>query len=229
MSEAQAEINAITQKLFFHLPQIRTPAGLVLGAGALTALVAKRAAESFLRRDVGKFITTGGVDVQESPFYTQMLPLITQAKLPLPQEGEVEGEYAARILMDNGVPENHITIENESFNTGENIGFSTKLGLNDARSVTLYCLAHTQWRALATFRRHSDAVATVIPFFPFPGVNATNWHAHPLAAEQVRQEYSKLDDYIAQGFCVDIDINQELQRVENLRLRQQQLQGLNNG
>jgi hypothetical protein len=220
MKNAPASIEDITQKLFFRLPDIRTQTGLVFGAGSLTGLVAAKAASYYQQNKIGTFVTTGGVIVREADYYAEMKPLLALANIPLPEDNETEGDYAARIIIGMGVPANKIAIENSSMNTGENIANAMTLGLSDARSITLFGLAHAQWRNLATLRKHTQAVAAMAPLFPFPNVGPHNWFDHPFANAQVRQEHAKLDDYVAQGFCVDINIAMEQRKTELLRERQ---------
>ena len=89
---------------------------------------------------------------------------------------ETEAEKFAQIALEKGVPEQHVLIENQSTNTGENVQFSRKLlhlqGVNPA-SFLLVHKPYMERRALATFQKiWPEKIAYVtsppIPFMEYP-------------------------------------------------------------
>ena len=127
------------------------------------------------------------------------------------ETGEREAHFLRRRLIESGVPDHAIIVEDQSGNTQENIEMSrAKLRgiFNDSAIGSVIGVGHISAgrRFMMTMAKRWRDVTHM-----FVGVNPHNtpvqdWHKDPLFRQQVLNEYKKIPDYVARGFIEEVDI-----------------------
>lgn len=212
----------INGHLFFEMPRMQSDVGVLFGAGGLSGEVARKGAALYHQRRFPALILTGGVSVF-SPM-TLMAFLVADQYQQL--KGKIrrdflsaarEADHMRRVLIAEGVPEGAIICtESNSQNTGENVR-NIRFYVDKFNSATLVALAPMRRRALGTMRMHWEprelklATEAVYPY----GIGRDNWHHHPPVKAYVEAEMRKVDpnaagNYIARGFCVEVDVAAEI-------------------
>jgi len=202
----QEQIFRLNETMFPELPQGRTNVALVLGFGPLSGYLADAAARLYHEGWFERIVVSGGVAVEAAPMAQALLPLAVQEGQPFPKKSETESRYIQRILLNKGVPEDRIDIENKAQNSGQNMEFS-KPFVPEGSSIMLVVCASTVPRALATARRfwtQEEAILTAYPVFPL-GITKKNWAQNPFASQFVFDESVKMKAYTEKGHCVPVD------------------------
>ena len=134
---------------YHHLNHTLYPADCILIQGSHDLRVAERGAQLFLDGLAPLLICSGGLGRLTDEIWD-----------------EPEGDKFARIAREMGVPADHILIENQSTNTGENVHFTRRLlaqrGL-DPHSFILVQKPYMERRTYATFKKvwpEKEAVVT---------------------------------------------------------------------
>ncbi len=164
---------------------------LVLGSNDLR--VAERAAELFFQEYAPLLIFSG----KEGNFTKGLW-------------GKSEAEMLADVAITMGVPREHILIENQSTNTGENIMFTKQLLEEKGLFIHSFILVqkpYMQMRALATFKKILPqtrvSVTTLnIPFQEYPNEFLTKEHI----IQAMVGDLQRLQVYPSKGFSVPVPI-----------------------
>ena len=163
--------------------------------------VAERAAELYLERWAPLLIFAGGRGAITRRLWD-----------------EAEADRFARIAVDLGVPREHILVENQSTNTGENIRFTRQLladqGL-DPQTFIVVQKPYMERRSYATFRRQWPDKALVVTS---PVVSMEEYlraHvAHPVSPDEVISvmvgDLQRIRLYPAKGFQIEQEIPDEV-------------------
>ena len=125
--------------------------------------------------------------------------------------GEIEAHRMREVLVQHGVPEKAIFVEDRSQNTGENVTFSRYRmqrvwDMGDARSVIGIGQMHAARRFLMTLEAHWPQA---VKMFTAPNPYDTpreDWHTHPKMKAEVMREYSKILPYKKLGHFREIDL-----------------------
>lgn len=123
---------------------------------------------------------------------------------------EPEANVFAAEAKKMGVPEENITIENKSTNTGENLEFTKQIlrerELNP-RSFILVQKPYMQWRAWATFKKVFPDTAVVVTA---PDISFEEYPNDVLSREHIINvmvgDLQRLKLYSEKGFSVPVDI-----------------------
>ncbi len=215
MDLTQALIDKINSRLLFDLPPIRSDVGLVFGQGVYSLLLAPEIARGFRQGRYRKVIISGGVEALKTPDANLLMQFFQAAgvsKKTLPFDRELEADYIARLLPP--ALRNVCILERQGTNTGENVDLSMPLGLKTAHSVTTVCAASMIARAIGTLRKHfpnpCDKPISTLSVYP-PGINATNWTEpkNKFAANSMKLEFRKLQQYESEGFIVPVNLEAE--------------------
>jgi hypothetical protein len=231
---SSSNVTAVVTKVMFPaFPQDGcVDAAIILGAGNLCQKFADKAIQLLDNGQVHHIILCGGAVLDKFPASHSIMfsPLNPPAL-----KGETEVEWMKRYLESRGVSETKISFEAKSKNTGEN--FQNIVGLRaygEAKSVVLITATAT-W-ALMTMRRVEELngiepkTATLISIVePVTGpIRSDNWQGSEAVREVVLMEFRKLspldprtgdinaENYIAKGFCKDVDLKEEIRMAESL-------------
>ncbi|MFA6249874.1 MAG: YdcF family protein [Candidatus Shapirobacteria bacterium] len=142
-----------------NFSQDLSPSDCILVLGNNDIRVASYAADLYLAKLAPLIIMSGGYGAYTRQFFT----------LP-------EAEVFAREAISRGVPKNHILVENQSTNTGENLLFTQKLLASkevNVKSVILVQKPYMLRRAYATFKKQWPGVKVLatgpsIGYFDYP-------------------------------------------------------------
>ncbi|MCE9643251.1 MAG: YdcF family protein [Candidatus Andersenbacteria bacterium] len=176
-------------------PVTKSDCILVLGSNDLR--VAQRGAELFLQGYAPLIIFAGNEG------------RLTQGVFDKP-----EAEMFADEALNMGVPKEAILIENKSTNTGENIRF-TKTLLQEKGLLPLSFIVVTtpylQVRALATLKKHMPEVAATVtaPTIALESYTTQEIPRHDIIDTMVG-EIQRLQTYPAKGFCVPVELPEEI-------------------
>ncbi|MGN6436570.1 MAG: YdcF family protein [Agriterribacter sp.] len=125
---------------YHHMNHTMEPCDCIFALGSHDLRVANRAAELYLQGLAPFIVFSGG------------LGNVTRGVWTVP-----EADQFAAIAINMGVPSEHVLIENQSTNTGENILFTQKLldqkGLNP-HSFIVVQKPYMERRSYATFKKH---------------------------------------------------------------------------
>ncbi len=210
----------ITDFLLIRMPPAPVRTGLILGAGAVSGVVALEAAALYQKGLFQDVIITGGIKPCEAEYASALLPVLEAAGVPRPEAYETEADYMARIMDDRGVPARAMRVDAASMNTYANIVNAMPLGLDRTPSVMAVTLAYHQRRAIGTIRAQrpfkedcSDRLAiTTHGVYPL-GITRENWMDHDLARDIILAERVKLQEYQKKGDCVPVNLGHEIPRL----------------
>jgi uncharacterized SAM-binding protein YcdF (DUF218 family) len=121
-----------------------------------------------------------------------------------------EAEVFRDILIERGVPENAILVENKSTNTGENILFSTALlkgrGFN-FKSFILVQRPFMERRMFATFKKHFPDRECIVTSPPIPFEEyETEPVSKKLFINEMVGDLQRIKEYPVKGFQISQDI-----------------------
>lgn len=123
-----------------------------------------------------------------------------------------EAEYMRQAVLELGVSEENIIVEDSSKNTVENILFALialqrNLGLNEVRSVLLVTTAYHMRRSLAIARYLFPDHISIMPC-PANDNNTrrNNWMHTPAGVERAKGEAMNIVRYVTSGIIPDFEI-----------------------
>ncbi len=175
----------------YHLMgQTPVPSDLIFVLGSHDLRVAERAAELFHQGFAPKVLLSGG------------LGNFTRGVFEKP-----EAELLAEVAIENGVPREHLLIENRSTNTGENVVFSrallAKLSLV-VTSVIAVQKPYMERRTYATIRKQWPEVTVNVTS---PQLDFANYCTLDFPFRQVIQimvgDLRRIMDYPAKGYQIE--------------------------
>jgi len=128
--------------------------------------------------------------------------------------GQVRTEAAviAERLSRLGMPAEALLLESEATNTGENVILSRRLaeaalGKDGVRSLLVIGKVCSMRRYLMTLERHwpqPRRFACAVNYF---GVERERWHEHEEFRRRVLAEFTKIPEYLKQGFLREVDLD----------------------
>lgn len=228
MKPRKTVVEGINDYLLFNSPSANTEVGLLLGATGVSGEIARHAAKLYKEGRFKKIIVSGGVPVNKAKGVLSFMNSLDSDITINPNDiksKETEAAYMRKVLIDNGVNADDITfVENKSQNTQENIQ-NCKAEIEEFSSVTLVTPAYSQRRALMTLRGNieTDPIVVTEPVYPF-GTRRDNWHdkviRYIVEGEMHKIDPSNPKNYVAEGYCVDVDLFHEFERVLGLEFTQ---------
>jgi uncharacterized SAM-binding protein YcdF (DUF218 family) len=127
-------------------------------------------------------------------------------------QAEPEAEAIAGQLVNMGMPAEALILEKAATNTGENVIFSRRLaeetlGLDSVGSLMVIGKVCSMRRYLMTLERHwpqPRRFACAVNYF---GVERERWHEHDEFRRRVLAEFTKIPEYLKQGFLREVDLD----------------------
>jgi uncharacterized SAM-binding protein YcdF (DUF218 family) len=169
------------------------------------------------RADLGLlFGTRHGVDEFCGAAYTLwqrgMFPKLLVSGGATGGHARTEAEVIAERLTGLGMPEDALILESEATNTGENVILSRRLaeaslGQDSIKSLLVIGKVCSMRRYLMTLERHwpqPRRFACAVNYF---GVERERWHEHEEFRRRVLAEFTKIPEYLKQGFLREVDLD----------------------
>lgn len=124
---------------------------------------------------------------------------------------EPEADIIAKRLVQKGMPLEALILEKAATNTGENVIFARRLAeqvlengsINSLLVIGKVC---SMRRYLMTLERHwpqPRRFACAVNYF---GVERDRWHEHEEFRRRVLAEFTKIPEYLKQGFLREVDL-----------------------
>lgn len=163
---------------------------VLCGSVKTTPAIAQRGAQLFQDGYTNRFIVSGRVKATAQ---------------------ETEAEMMRRILIEHGVPEHSILLENRATNTQENIVYARRLimqrgELDQVRTIITVGNVTAGRRTMMTAaRRWPEVFAMHATGNKFP-VAAQDFHTHAEFRRTVLREWAKIAPYQANGWLKEVDI-----------------------
>ena len=128
-----------------------------------------------------------------------------------PGDGLSEAAVICGKLVERGVPERCILMEELATNTGENVLFSlpvidSALGLEEVKSVLAIGKFRTSRRYLMTMQKHWPEVRKMLVPIHYHKVDREKWHEDDELRGQVIAEWERIVPYFRQGFVAEVDL-----------------------
>jgi uncharacterized SAM-binding protein YcdF (DUF218 family) len=125
---------------------------------------------------------------------------------------EPEAEAIAARLVQMGMPPEALLLETAATNTGENVVFSRRLagetfGQDSIKSLLVIGKLCSMRRYLMTLERHwpqPRRFACAVNYF---GVERERWHEHDEFRRRVLAEFTKIPEYLKQGFLREVNLD----------------------
>lgn len=180
---------------YMHMHDELRPVDAIFVLCSMDKRIAQRAANLYLEGYADRVIVSGG-----------------EGRLTKHRFAEPEAHVFANVLRYDGVPDDHIIIEDQSTNTGENIQFTHAL-LNeigaDFKSFILVQKPYTERRAYATFKKQwpdPDAEFVVTS----PQINYQDYFTPELPKDFVINllvgDMQRIREYAKLGFQIEQEI-----------------------
>ncbi len=125
--------------------------------------------------------------------------------------GHVEAHVHRDILVNAGVPQNNIIVEDQSTNTLENVTFALpliedKMSISSINAVLAVCKWMHSRRALMTLKRHLPAgIRYYAHTYEPEGITRDNWHTTaPKESANVLKNWESIPKYLAKGHLAEI-------------------------
>lgn len=127
-------------------------------------------------------------------------------------QAETEAEVIAGRLVRLGMPPEALVLEKAATNTGENVIFSRwlaeeRFGQDGVKSLLVIGKVCSMRRYLMTLERHwpqPRRFACAVNYF---GVERDRWHEHDEFRRRVLAEFTKIPQYLKQGFLREVDLD----------------------
>ena len=125
-------------------------------------------------------------------------------------------------LINLGVKESDILIENQARHTGENVVYSRRLaartlGLDNVNSIIAVGNISASRRFLMTLNKHwRGPVVMMAPVNPY-GIDKAHWDKCYKFKKDVLREYGKIKPYKKQGFIREVNIKKINKNARRLR------------
>jgi uncharacterized SAM-binding protein YcdF (DUF218 family) len=141
-----------------------------------------------------------------------MFPKLLISGGPTGGQPAPEAEIIAERLVQLGMPQESLILEKAATNTGENVIFSRRLaeetlGEGSVQSLLVIGKVCSMRRYLMTLERHwpqPRRFACAVNYF---GVERERWHEHEEFRRRVLAEFTKIPEYLKQGFLREVDLD----------------------
>ena len=123
-----------------------------------------------------------------------------------------EPEAHREVLLAQGVPADHIIIENEANNTYESALLSLRKLEEQLDPASIHSVVViTKWyharRAVMTLKQNwPEGIRYYTSTYEPEGVSRLEWHLHPTFTQRVLKELDKIQEYTEQGDIAEIEI-----------------------
>lgn len=185
---------------FIFLENEPQESDVILIPGSLQWEHVEKAAEMYRKGYANTVMPCGGYSYVNGRFMWDKL-------IGTPYEGVYENEasFYKRVLMENGVKEEHIVCEKESTNTFENAIFAKRIleekGIAHKR-IMLCCQAYHARRAFMTFERYfQDSSFNVVPSVTMD-ITRENWYRDSKKFKIVMSELEKCGAFFNDMFSL---------------------------
>ncbi len=136
-------------------------------------------------------------------------------------DGRLECDRMRDRLVECGVPEDKILVENQATNTGENVTYGMALiekeiGLKNVKSVIGIGQIHASRRFVMTLEKHWPDVTKMFSTPNYYPVKRKNWHKDNKFKSDVMREFNKIAPYKKQGFIEEIDMDKLDRKIKKL-------------
>lgn len=176
------EIKKITEYIFLKSSPQKADLALVFGTRHQEAI--NKVYELYYSGLVRKILVSGGIN------------RVT---------GENEALEMSNKLIELGVNQNYIILEDKSTNSLENVLFSKqvidkKIGFNKIKKIIAIVKHYHSRRALMTLKRYFPDTVELIPAtYEIYGFTVNNWFDSEVGKEKVLGEWNKIPKYLARG------------------------------
>jgi uncharacterized SAM-binding protein YcdF (DUF218 family) len=185
---SETDIQAVSEYIFLKSRPERADIALIFGTGSyegpLSAVV-----PLYKEGRVPKILISGGVNRHT---------------------GHNEAAEISALLVDRGVSERDIIIEDKSTNTLENVLFSRnvidhEIGLDNVRKIIVVVKNYHSRRVLMTMKRHFPEHVEVVPVtYNLFNFDASNWHQDETGRKKVSGELERIKKYLAKGDIAEL-------------------------
>ena len=178
----QKEIKKITEYIFLESNPQKSDIALVFGTRHQEAI--NRVYELYQNKFINKILVSGGIN------------RVT---------GKNEAFEICRKLMNLGIEQRDIVLEDQSTNSLENVLFSKKVidekfGFNNIKKIIAVVKHYHSRRALMTLKKYFPKTIKLIPVtYEIYGFTKDNWSANEIGREKVISEWKKIRIYLNKG------------------------------
>ena len=197
-----ADFNAICQDYFFRRTTLaRADVAIVYGNRLIVPELARAVLDHYAQGLFSTVIVTGGV---ETP------------------NGASEARAVASLLRRGGIPMRSVLIDEESFNTSENLQNARDLlhdhvGMHRVQSLIGFGHASAGPRFIMTAGKIMPHVVPMhVCVYP-DDVQPHRWDQHDHFREKAQRDAEKIPAYLALNYLVPLTVDQVNQQVSNLR------------
>ncbi|MCD4694426.1 YdcF family protein [bacterium] len=119
--------------------------------------------------------------------------------------GRNEAQEMSKKLINLGIEQKDIILENMSTNSLENVLFSKKIidkkfNLNNIKKIIAVVKHYHSRRALMTLKKHFSKTVEFIPVtYGIYGFTKYNWFKNEIGREEVYREFKKIQIYLDKG------------------------------
>ncbi len=136
-------------------------------------------------------------------------------------DGRLECDRMRDRLVEKGVPEDCILVENQATNTGENVTYGMQLiekeiGLDNIGSVIGIGQIHASRRFIMTLEKHWPDVVKMFSTPNYYPVDKKDWHKDKKFRSDVMREFNKVAPYKKKGFIAEVDLDEIAEKIEKL-------------
>ena len=136
-------------------------------------------------------------------------------------DGRLECDRMRDRLVEKGVPEDCILVENQATNTGENVTYGMQLlekeiGLDNIGSIIGIGQIHASRRFLMTLEKHWPDVVKMFSTPNYYPVDKKDWHKDEKFRDDVMREFNKVAPYKKKGFIAEVDLDDLAEKIEKL-------------
>ncbi len=188
MTISQAEVNKITEYLDIQAPPRRAEIAFVFGS--MSMVPAQIASELYFEKVVRFIIVTGGINRESKA---------------------LEADAHREFLLEEGVPENCIIVENKSTNTRENVVFAQKVieekysNVLPIQSVVAVAKWYHSRRAVMTLKRNlPPGIRYYTATYQLHNISRSNWWKNDIGLHYVMKEWNSIPVYLKQDNIAEI-------------------------
>jgi len=177
----KVEINKITKYIFIGVKPQKADLAIIFGTRHQESLL--KAFELYRDGFIPRILLSGGVNKETK---------------------KIEAEEMARHLIEMGVEERDLILENKSTSTLENVLFSKRIiekviGFDNIKKIILIVKHYHSRRAAMTAKRYFPAAVKLIPItYEIYGFTKKNWYESELGRKKVLNEWKKIPKYLSQ-------------------------------
>lgn len=194
-------LKAADSYLRVDTPLARADLCFVCGSNTRATLLAQHAAELYYQGYFDRILVSGGSTLAD---------------------GKNEGESMRDTLLDLGIPEDAIILENKAKNTGDNMINSLpilekEIGLKNIKTVIVVGQEFAARRFLMTMQKHWPEVQKMFSAPSQYGVARDQWQNSPRFMCSMLNDGLKIPQYKEKDFLTDIDLEKIKKEAQALK------------